>query len=747
MDKRIDKMSSITSALVKKQLITPPKFIRESVQFEVQTGSVAYGCSGETSDIDVMGWCIPPKHTLFPHLAGKIQGFDKDMSRFDQYQKHHIKDISTDKEYDLSIYNIVKYFRLVADNNPNMIDSLFVPRRCVLFSTEVGELVRENRHIFLHKGAWHKFKGYAFSQLHKCSKQVRENPERQESIDKYGYDVKYAYHIVRLLDEVEQILTEHDLDLERNREQLKSIRRGEWSLEKIQEYFTVKEKDLESAYSASTLPHRPGEDKIKQLLYDVLEAHYGSLEQAIVKNETVVIRECLENIIASAEKIKKCKRQLLKICRFVKEYGGTAYVVGGYVRDLYLELDDTHKDIDIEVFGIAFDKLRIILKQLGTIKECGKHFGVLKLGEFDISLPRTEVKTGEKHNDFIVVTDSRLTTLKACSRRDFTMNTLMYDPLENILIDHFDAINTDMKQKVIRHTKDTTFVEDPLRILRAAQFASRFKMTVADETTKLCKSFVHTLKHLPKERITVEIEKILFGEEPSRGFRWLEEIGALEVIFPELNVLRSIKQGTRYHREGDVFEHTMLALDSVKKEDKTLTRMLAVLLHDTGKAVIGGTPVGDDHVSFKGHAQYTRKAESFLDRLTVPSNVKQEVITLLKAHMRPYDLMDSIYKKALRKLAVILDIEDLMVVHRADKMGRKIINDLTYIDEILLKAKEVEDEIKPIVLGRHLIDLGMSPSTEFGKILKVLFEAQLEGLFSTLEEGLQYLESNGISKL
>jgi hypothetical protein len=168
------------------------------------------------------------------------------------------------------------------ENNPNMIDSLFVPRNCVLHSTPVGEIVREARREFLHKGAWHKFKGYAYAQMSKIrNKQNASNPHRAETIEKFGYDVKFAYHCVRLMNEVEQILTEHDLDIQRNREQLKSIRRGEWKLEDLEAYFTNKEHALELAYAASTLPHKPNEAKIKRILLDCLEQHYGKLDHVI----------------------------------------------------------------------------------------------------------------------------------------------------------------------------------------------------------------------------------------------------------------------------------------------------------------------------------------------------------------------------------------------------------------------------------------------------------------------------------
>jgi hypothetical protein len=166
------------------------------------------------------------------------------------------------------------------ENNPNMIDSLFTPPRCIVTRTKVWEMVQEKREIFLHRGAWHKFKGYAYSQLHKIR---TKNPEgkRRLLVVKYGYDVKFAYHLVRLMCEIEQILVEHTLDLEKNREQLKAIRRGEWSLKQVETYFHTKERELESLYTTSTLPHSPDESAIKQLLLDCLEEHYGNLSECI----------------------------------------------------------------------------------------------------------------------------------------------------------------------------------------------------------------------------------------------------------------------------------------------------------------------------------------------------------------------------------------------------------------------------------------------------------------------------------
>lgn len=268
--------------LSEKNLITPPKWLPDNTMFEGMTGSIAYAASDDASDMDIVGFCIPPKEIIFPHLTGEINGFGTQQPRFDVFQQHHIELKEHRKEIDLTIYNIVKFFQLAMENNPNMVDVMFLPRRCVLHSTPIYEHVRENRKLFLHKGSWSKFRGYAYSQLSKIKNGVnRSNPKRQESIEKYGFDVKFAYHIVRLVLEVEQILVHHDLDLECNGAVLRSIRNGEWSLQKIEEWFANKEKALEEVYHNSSLQYSPNESIIKKVLMESLELHYGSISSAI----------------------------------------------------------------------------------------------------------------------------------------------------------------------------------------------------------------------------------------------------------------------------------------------------------------------------------------------------------------------------------------------------------------------------------------------------------------------------------
>jgi predicted nucleotidyltransferase len=297
-------MTSTVKMLTAKQSVRPPSFLPDSIQYETIMGSVAYGVSNDMSDVDIYGFCIPKKEMIFPHLRGEIPGFGTQIQKFEQWQEHHIKDPDgKQRTYDCSIYSITKFFQLCMENNPNMIDSLFTPDRCVLFSTPVGEMVREKRRMFLHKGSWHKFKGYAYSQMHKMQSKERVESKRKELIEKYGYDVKFGYHVVRLLNEVEQIMTEGDLDLERNREQLKAIRNGEWTMDELKNYFSSKERELESLYTSSKLPHGPDEALIKQLLLDCLEQHFGSLGNAVTIVDPSVT--ALNEIEATLERFRR----------------------------------------------------------------------------------------------------------------------------------------------------------------------------------------------------------------------------------------------------------------------------------------------------------------------------------------------------------------------------------------------------------------------------------------------------------
>lgn len=285
----------ILQNLYAKDLVRPPRWLPGSTQYLSIMGSQAYGNATDGSDEDIYGFAIPPLGEIFPHLQGDIPGFGKQKQRFDCWQQHHIIDQETKKEYDFQVFSIVRYFHLLMDNNPNVLDSIFTPINCVVHCTQIGQMVRDNRKMFVHKGLFHKFRGYAFSQLHKMDTKDPEG-KRKEIRDKYGWDVKFGSHVVRLMLEAEQLLETGDMDIQRDREMLKAIRRGEWTVQQVRDYFAQKDKSLEELYNRSTLPYSPDEEKIKQLLLSCLEAHYGSLSKAITMPERsdIALREISE---------------------------------------------------------------------------------------------------------------------------------------------------------------------------------------------------------------------------------------------------------------------------------------------------------------------------------------------------------------------------------------------------------------------------------------------------------------------
>ena len=266
------------------RLLDCPKFLLTNTLYLTKMGSQAYGVSTDNSDYDVYGLAMPRLGQIFPHLDGCIPGFGRQTPPFNSFQQHHVKHPNEDVEYDFNIFGIVKYFEKCMDCSPNMIDSLFTPDNMVIHITRVGQMVREKRHLFLCKKAWHSFKGYAHGQLHKMGgKNPEAGSKRQKLRETYGFDIKYAYHVYRNLSQVGQILTEGDLDLQEpgRREVMKEIRRGEWNEQDIRDWFSENEKSMEQLYIDSKLPNTPREEEIKQLLVNCLEEHYGSLDKAL----------------------------------------------------------------------------------------------------------------------------------------------------------------------------------------------------------------------------------------------------------------------------------------------------------------------------------------------------------------------------------------------------------------------------------------------------------------------------------
>ena len=254
-----------------KSLLNGPKWLNDKIHYLTIMGSSAYGVAENSSDIDIYGFVIPPNDILFPSKDKYIYGYNYPKA-WEQYQEHHIKNTEATKEYDFSIYNLIKYIKLCKNCNPNMIDSLFVPEKCIIYQSRIGQYIRENRQLFLSKMCYDRFKGYAYSNVKKIGQQSNfSSNKRQKSFDNYGYDVKAGYHLVRLLLECEYILTNHNLVLDNNIDTLKDIRAGKWRKEKLLDWFEEKESTLKKLYDTSTLRDKPDETIIFNLLQEALE--------------------------------------------------------------------------------------------------------------------------------------------------------------------------------------------------------------------------------------------------------------------------------------------------------------------------------------------------------------------------------------------------------------------------------------------------------------------------------------------
>lgn len=420
-------------------------------------------------------------------------------------------------------------------------------------------------------------------------------------------------------------------------------------------------------------------------------------------------------------------------------------LVGGCVRDSLLEIPC--KDYDVELFGIeTLNDVELILKRFGNIKQVGKSFGVLTLKidsyDFDFALARIEKKVASGHRGFEVINDKNLKYDKASLRRDFTINSIAYDFFEKRLIDPNNGIK-DLENKVLRHIKDDTFIEDPLRVYRAIQFCARFDLSLDKKSSQLCKQMVQRgdLEELPKERVYEEFKKLfLKSSKPSIGLELLDSLGCLK-HFPELEALKGCIQDNEYHPEGDVWIHTLMTVDELAKileesniedEYRKLYLFYAILCHDLGKPFC--TQITDGRVtSHKHEALGIEPTISFLSRLTNEKKFIDLITPLVKNHLAPFQLyLAESSLKAVKRLSLKVNIEDLCLVCLADCLGRDI-KDKEKCPKatswLLEKAKElnIENEaLKPLVQGRDLIALGLKPSKEFKRILDYTMDLQID---------------------
>ena len=433
--------------------------------------------------------------------------------------------------------------------------------------------------------------------------------------------------------------------------------------------------------------------------------------------------------------------------------------VGGFVRDRLLNppsLGTSYggtsrqpKDLDIEVFGIPQDQLQALLQSLGKVVPAGQAFPVYKLGDIDVALPRRESKTGRGHKGFTVEGDPSMPFDEAARRRDFTINAIGWDPLSDEYLDPFHG-RDDLQRRILRVVDPNTFVDDSLRVLRALQFAARFELTIDPDTARICSSIA--LDDLPAERIWGEFEKLLLqAQRPSIGFALARELGVIHQILPEMEPLYDTPQDAEWHPEGDVWIHTLMVIDKARGLNGDLDRprlaaiMLGAVCHDLGKPVT--TAVIDGRVKSPNHeAMGVEPATRILDRLNVNTldgfDVRAQVIGLVTEHLRPmafFKARDTVTDGAFRRLAQKVDLELLARFARSDCHGRTGTFDCSGIDWFIERARSLGVEHKPpapILLGRHLIELGVAPGPRMGEILRAVYELQLDSVVTTLEEAI-----------
>jgi tRNA nucleotidyltransferase (CCA-adding enzyme) len=440
--------------------------------------------------------------------------------------------------------------------------------------------------------------------------------------------------------------------------------------------------------------------------------------------------------------------------------GGRGILVGGCVRDHLLGL--THQDLDIEVYGITAASLEKILTKDFSVVAVGKSFGIFKvnisdqLGKhvFDVSLPRRENKAGFGHKGFVIATDPKMSFSDAASRRDFTINAMGIDPINQQLLDPHGG-KKDLKDSRLKHVSEA-FKEDPLRVLRAAQFCARFNLFMDETTIDECILLSDELSTLSQERIYWEMKKLLLSQKPSIGLEVLRKVEAL-VLFPELAQLIGCTQDSEWHPEGDVWVHSLMVTDQAAKivansnitEDEKMIVMVGALCHDLGKP--STTILKDGRIKSPAHEQAgIEPTRQFLTAMGFPKKFHDEVCALVADHLKPHQLYrarDEVSDGAIRRLAARVNIDHLLMVSTADFLGRTTKEALDgydpsadWLQKKLLDLLGGDKKPQPILLGRHLIALGKQPGVEFSRILSEAFEAQMDGQFADEASGLLWLK-------
>ncbi|MBM3778455.1 MAG: HD domain-containing protein [Acidimicrobiia bacterium] len=441
------------------------------------------------------------------------------------------------------------------------------------------------------------------------------------------------------------------------------------------------------------------------------------------------------------------------IATAVRGAGGRALVVGGWVRNALLGAATS--DVDLEVFGIPQERLPGLLAGFGRVEAVGRSFPVYKVvpagggheSAIDVALPRRESKSGRGHTAFDVQGDPAMSVADAARRRDFTINAISFDPLSGEIVDPCGG-RADLERGVLQAVDPSTFGDDSLRVLRAVQFAARFDLELDPATEALCARV--PLDDLPAERIWGEFEKLLSAPKPSHGFQLAHRLGVIERVLPELLTLVGCPQEPEWHPEGDVWTHTLLVVDQARLQSADLPRperiavMLAAVCHDLGKP--STTAVIEGRIRSLNHEEAgVEPTLGVLDRLNVHSmdgyDVRAQTVGLVAHHLKPGMLHKAprVGDGAFRRLAQKVDLELLARLSRADCLGRTGTFDCSAMDWFVERARSIgvnRSAPEPLLLGRHLLDMGLKPGPRIGEILRTVYEQQLDGEVVTLDDAI-----------
>lgn len=459
---------------------------------------------------------------------------------------------------------------------------------------------------------------------------------------------------------------------------------------------------------------------------------------------------------------------------FVRLFGADVYAVGGYVRDLLLCRPSP--EVDLLVARHPLEDVVGRLGPHGKVDLVGRSFGIIKFTikgmTYDVALPRTDAPRDaaadvKGHKDFVIAADPFLPVEKDLERRDFRANSMAVRLSDGAVIDPFEG-RKDIRARLIRVTNPVAFPDDPLRVLRAARFASALGFRIDPGLYAMAKDI--DLSGLSVERVDEELFKILLDSpKPSVGLEEMFRVGALEKLFPELYALTLCIQDAIFHPETDAFghhsvwAHTKLSVDQARSlasavaldRPRALALLLAALYHDAGKP---GTTRWDFKrgrmaVTSNGHdIQSERVARKAFARLKIHSwngyDLEKTVPLLIRTHHRSTELWqnrEAVTRKAFNRLAADVggEIELLVYLDAADRAGRKA-RPIKALDRealwLFAKFEELRvnrETIKPLILGRDLIKLGVAPGPDMGKVLKRLYAMQIDNAFETRAGGLK----------